>query len=107
MIHRNYAECIISRTYVSEETCSVCRSELKIIGKKLVRTEVEYIPAKLKVKQIVQQVAKCTKCGTGESENPKDHFQKAAVPNPVLPHLLRTFSRGTCHVPEVRNGNSI
>lgn len=75
-----------------EETCSVCSSELKIIGKKLVRTEVEYIPAKLKVKQIIQQVAKCTKCGTAESENPKDHFQKAAVPNPVLPHSIATPS---------------
>jgi len=37
-----------------EETCSVCGSELKIIVKKLIRTEVEFIPAKLKVKQIVQ-----------------------------------------------------
>ncbi len=75
-----------------EETCSICNGELKIIGKKLIRTEVEFIPAKLKVKQIVQQVAKCTKCGTGESENPKDHFQKAAVPNPVLPHSIATAS---------------
>ena len=62
------------------------------MARKLVRTEVEYISAKLKVKQIVQQVAKCTKCGTSESENPKDHFQKAAVPNPVLPHSIATPS---------------
>lgn len=75
-----------------EETCSICNNELKIIGKKLIRTEVEFIPAKLKVKQIVQQVAKCTKCGTAESENPKDHFQKAAVPNSVLPHSIATSS---------------
>lgn len=75
-----------------EETCSVCGSEIKIIGKKLVRTEVEFIPAKLKVKQIVQQIAKCTKCGTAESENPKDHFQKAAIPYPVLPHSIATPS---------------
>lgn len=46
------------------ETCSKCGGELKIIGKKIVRTEVEFEPAKLKVKQIVQQVAKCTVCGT-------------------------------------------
>ncbi|MGB8451619.1 MAG: IS66 family transposase zinc-finger binding domain-containing protein [Anaerocolumna sp.] len=32
-----------------EETCSICGGELKIISKKLVRTEVEFIPAKLKV----------------------------------------------------------
>lgn len=75
-----------------EETCSICDGKLKIIGKKLIRTEVEFIPAKLKVKQIVQQVAKCMECGTGESENPKDHFQKAAVPNPVLSHSIATPS---------------
>ncbi|MGB8451618.1 MAG: transposase [Anaerocolumna sp.] len=31
-------------------------------------------------------------CGTEEIENPKDHFQKAAVPNPVLPHSIATAS---------------
>ena len=64
-----------------EEKCAVCGTELKIVGKRLVRTEVEYIPAKIKVKQIVQQVAKCTKCGTKDSGNPKDHFQSAACEN--------------------------
>lgn len=76
----------------TEETCSICGGELKLIGKKLIRTEVEFIPPKLKVKQIVQQVAKCLECGTEESENPKDHFQEAAVPNPVLPHSIATPS---------------
>ena len=75
-----------------EDTCSVCDGDLKVIGKKVVRTKVEFIPAKLKVVQIVQQVAKCTKCGTGENENPKDHFQKAAIPSPVLPHSIATAS---------------
>ena len=75
-----------------EEKCAVCGSELKIVGKRLVRTEVEYIPAKIKVKQIVQQVAKCTKCGTKDSGNPKDHFQSAAVPKTVLPHSIATPS---------------
>ena len=75
-----------------EETCSVCGSEFKVIAKKLVRTEVEFVPAKLKVKQIVQQVVKCTKCGTKDSEHPKDHFQKAAIPATVLPHSIATPS---------------
>lgn len=75
-----------------EENCSVCGSELKVVGKKLIRTEVEFVPAKLKVKQIVQQVVKCTKCGTKESENLKDHFQKAAVPASVLAHSIATPS---------------
>ena len=76
----------------AEETCNVCGGELKVIGKRIVRTEVEFEPAKLKVKQIVQQIAKCTKCGTDESENPSCHFQKAAVPKPVLPHSISTPS---------------
>jgi len=46
------------------DTCSVCQSKLKVIGKRVIRTEVEFIPAKLIVKQIVQEVAKCTKCKT-------------------------------------------
>ena len=75
-----------------EESCSVCSSDLKVIGKKLIRTEVEFVPAKVKVKQIVQQVVKCTKCGTPDSENPKDHFQKAAIPTTVLPHSIATPS---------------
>ena len=75
-----------------EENCSVCGGELKVVGKKLIRTEVEFVPAKLKVKQIVQQVVKCTKCGTKESENPKDHFQKAAIPASVLSHSIATPS---------------
>lgn len=76
----------------AEETCSVCGSELKVIGKKLVRTEVEFVPAKLKVKQIIQQVVKCTECGTKDSKNPKDHFQKAAIPATVLSHSIATPS---------------
>ena len=76
----------------ADETCSVCGGELKIIGKRLIRTEVEFEPAKLKVKQIVQQIAKCTVCGTDKSDNPNCHFQKAAVPTPPLPHSICTPS---------------
>lgn len=76
----------------SQETCTVCGSELKVIGKSLIRTEVEYVPAKLIVKQIVQQVAKCTKCGTKDSEHTKDHFQAAAIPTAILPHSIATPS---------------
>lgn len=74
------------------ETCTKCGSQMKIVGRKIVRTEVEFIPAKVKVKQIVQQVAKCTTCGTNESESDTCHFQKAAVPTPPLAHSISTPS---------------
>ena len=75
-----------------DDSCFKCGGDLTVIGKRIVRTEVTYEPAKLKVKQIVQQIAKCTRCGKEGSENPKDHFQKAAVPVPVLPHSIATPS---------------
>ena len=76
----------------SSDTCTRCGGDLKVIGKRIVRTEVEHEPAKLKVKQIVQQVAKCVKCGTEEIEYDTCHFQKAAVPVPPLAHSISTPS---------------
>lgn len=35
------------------EACSVCGSQMEVVGKRFVRTEVESGPAKLKVKQVV------------------------------------------------------
>ena len=74
------------------EKCSICGGEMEVTGKKVVRTEVEFQPAKLIVKQIIQQVAKCVNCGTEGSPNEKCHFQKAAVPVPPLAHSISTPS---------------
>ena len=76
----------------ADEICSVCGVKMKAAGKRIVRTEVEFRPAKLIVKQIVQQVAKCTECGEEGSPNVKSHFQKAAVPVPPLSHSISTPS---------------
>ena len=76
----------------AEEKCSVCGGEMKVTGKKVVRTEVEFQPAKLIVKQIIQQVTKCVNCGTEDSPNEKCHFQKASVPVPPLAHSISTPS---------------
>lgn len=76
----------------ADEICSVCGAKMKAAGKRIVRTEVEFRPAKLIVKQIVQQVAKCTECGEEGSPNVKSHFQKAAVPVPPLSHSISTPS---------------
>ena len=57
-----------------EEKCSTCGGEMKVIEKRVVRTEVEFRPAKVIVKQIVQQIAKCTDCGEKGSPNVKSHL---------------------------------
>lgn len=76
-----------------EDTCTECGGELKVIGREIVRTEVEYQPAKLIVKQIIRQVAKCTQCGKGDSPATKNISRKLrsrmqSCPIPWQPHPL-------------------
>jgi transposase len=81
---RETVECILSP---EEAFCDVCESELKVIGKKKVRSEMEYIPAKLVMKDYVQYVYKCPDCGKTD-EHPDDVICSAPVPAPVLTHSI-------------------
>ena len=75
--------------------CTECGSHIKQIGKELVRQEVEYIPAKLVLKNYVRYIYKCEKCGTEESEKEKATIVKTKVPNPVLSHSFVSPSLAT------------
>lgn len=75
-------ECVLND---EEAVCKICDSELVIIGKKKVRSEMEYIPAKLIIKDYVQYVYKCVECGKNDT-NPYDSIYCAPVPAPVLTH---------------------
>lgn len=77
-------ECVLND---EEAVCGICGSELKIIGKKKVRSEMEYIPAKLMIKGYVQYVYKCVECGKNDI-NPVDMICCAPVPAPVLTHSV-------------------
>lgn len=77
-------ECVLNP---EEAVCKICGSELKVIGKKKVRSEMEYIPAKLIIKDYVQNVYKCVKCGKDDA-NPYDMIYSAPVPAPVLTHSV-------------------
>ncbi len=82
-------ECVLN----AEETiCKICGSELEIIGKKKVRSEMEYIPAKLIMKDYVQYVYKCVECGKNDT-NPYDSIICAPIPVPVLTH---SFASPSC-----------
>lgn len=50
---RETVECVINP---NEAACEICGNELKVIGKKQVRSEMEYIPAKLIMKDYVQYI---------------------------------------------------
>lgn len=85
---RETIECILNP---EEALCDICENEMKIIGKKKVRSEMEYIPAKLVMKDYVQYIYKCTECGTSD-EFPEDVICSAPVPAPVLKHSVASPS---------------
>ncbi|WLC66925.1 IS66 family transposase [Clostridium tagluense] len=82
-------ECVLN---AEEAICKICGSEFEIIGKKKVRSEMEYIPAKLIMKGYVQYVYKCIECGKNDA-NPYDFISCAPVPAPVLSH---SFASPSC-----------
>jgi transposase len=87
-LERETVECILNP---EEAACGICGSELNVIGKKTVRSEMEYIPAKLVVKDYVQYMYKCVECGTNDG-NPFDAIYSAPVPAPVLKHSFASPS---------------
>lgn len=88
----------ITEEYVlnlDKDKCPVCSCNLEQIGKKVVRQEIEYIPAKFKIKNYVQYVYKCTNCGTAESEKETSTIVKSKLPNPLLTHSFVSASLAT------------
>lgn len=71
--------------------CGICGHELKIIGKKTVRSEMEYIPAKLQLKKYIQTVYKCPDCGLND-EHPNAVIRSSVIPKPVLTHSVASAS---------------
>ena len=78
-----------------DELCPVCNGELKVVGKELVRQEIEFEPAKFKIKQVIQYTYKCKECGTDKSENANNTFVKAPMPKAILTHSFVSSSLAT------------
>ena len=76
----------------NEVKCPECTGELVKVSKKIVRKEINYIPAKLLITQYVQYTYKCTECGTKESENASSTFVKTEVPKGLLAHSFASPS---------------
>lgn len=75
--------------------CPVCGGKLEQIGKEVVRQEIEYVPAKLVLKNYVRYVYKCEKCGTDESDKETATIVKAKVPSSLLNHSFVSPSLAT------------
>lgn len=85
------------KEYIIEENavCPECEGNLKNVGKKVVRQEIEYEPAKLKIKEYIKYVYKCEKCGTEGSKKASSTFVETEVPKPILTHSFASPSLAT------------
>lgn len=73
---------IVFRLDPEDLTCPQCGVELTSVGEEFVRTEVEYIPAKLRVIDYFRETYECKKCkNTGHP-----YMEKSPLPSPVIPH---------------------
>ena len=72
------------------------------MGKELIRTEVQFIPAQIKIIDHVRESFECRPC------RKEQHFsiEKPAIPNPVLPHSLASAS-SIAHVMVQKYGNAL
>lgn len=76
-------------TLVEEQRfCETCHTPLKSVGEEFVRTEVEYIPAKLRVIDIYRETFECRNC----RKNGLPYMEKSPMPDPVIQHSLATPS---------------
>lgn len=76
----------------SKANCNVCGEHLKQIGKEVVRQEIEYVPAKLVLKNYVRYVYKCEVCGTDKSEKDAPTIVKVKTPTALLAHSFASPS---------------
>ena len=85
------------KEYIMEENavCPECEGNLKNVGKKVVRQEIEYEPARLKIKEYIKYVYKCEKCGTEGSKKASSTFLETEVPKPILTHSFASPSLAT------------
>ena len=61
--------------------CPQCDTPLVPVGEEFIRTEVEYIPAKLRVIDYFRETYECRSC-----KKDKPYFEKATMPYPVIMH---------------------
>ncbi|MHC1748078.1 MAG: IS66 family transposase [Cellulosilyticaceae bacterium] len=62
--------------------CEHCDSELHSIGEEFVRTEIEFIPAKVRVIDYYREAFECRSC----RKKGEPHVEKAPMPYPVIQH---------------------
>lgn len=76
-------------TLVEEDRfCEACNTTLVSVGEEFIRTEIEFIPAKIRVIDIYRETFECRTC----RKNSQPHMEKAPMPYPVIQHSMASPS---------------
>ena len=62
--------------------CEACKTPLISVGEEFVRTEIEFIPAKVRVIDYYRETFECRKC----RKDGMDYMEKSPMPYPVIQH---------------------
>lgn len=71
-----------------DRLCEECQTTLVSVGEEFVRTEIEFIPAKVRVIDIYRETFECRSC----RKNGLPYMEKAPVPSPVIQHSMASPS---------------
>lgn len=68
--------------------CEYCQTPLRSVGEEFVRTEIEFIPAKVRVIDYYRETFECRKC----RKDGKPYMEKSPMPYPVIQHSYASAS---------------
>jgi len=68
--------------------CETCETPLKPVGEEFVRTEIEYIPAQVRVIDYYRETYECRTC----RRNGEPYMEKSPMPAPVILHSMASPS---------------
>lgn len=76
-------------TLVKEDQfCETCNINMVSVGEEFVRTEVEYIPAQVRVIDLFRETFECRSC----RKNGLPYMEKSPIPSPVIQHSMASPS---------------
>lgn len=68
--------------------CETCGTDLVLVGEEFVRTEIEFIPAEVRVIDYYCETLECRTC----RKNGEPYMEKSPMPNPVIQHSMASPS---------------
>ena len=72
-----------------QKVCNECGSEMEVVGRRVVRETLKYVPARLTVVRTIVMVYGCPKC---KQEDTKANIVSAEIPDALIPHSYASES---------------